>query len=67
VDSSLAESAAELLLASVCAERANHTFGVTALFLWKIGFLSHHFGSSYARKPTKGSKDLECCLDPNTA
>ena len=27
------------------------------LFLPKIGFLSHNFGSRYARKPIKGSKD----------
>jgi len=53
---SLAQSAAGLWLAKICPERGNHLF---CYFLSKIRFLSHGFGSRYARKPFNGSKDMD--------
>jgi len=59
LNSSLAQSAAELWLTKVWPEIANAIFCVTYLFLSKIGFLSHNFSSRYARKSNKGSKDTD--------
>jgi len=61
LNSSLAQSAAEVWLAKICPVNANHTFCVT-LFLSKIEFLSYNLGSSYARKPIKGFKDIDFSL-----
>jgi len=65
VNSSLAQSAAELWLTKTCSERANYTFRETFLFLSKFGSLSHNFGSRYARKPFKGSKNSDHSLVSN--
>jgi len=58
LNSSLAQSTAELWLTKVWPEMANDTFCVTFLFLSKM-FFSHNFGSRYASKPIKGSKDAD--------
>jgi len=66
VNSSLSSSsAAELWLTKTCSERANYIFRETFLFLSKFGFLSHNFGSRYARKPFKGSKNSDHSLVSN--
>jgi len=62
LNSSIAQSAAELWLDKMWPEVGNDTFCVTFLFLSKIGFLSHNFGFRYARKPIKGSKDADFSL-----
>jgi len=59
LNSSLAQSSAELWLAKSCPERTNHTIRVNFWFLSKIECLSHNFGSRYARKTIKGSKDSD--------
>jgi len=41
---------------------ANDTFCLTFLFLSKMGFLSHNFGSRYASKPINNSKDTDYSL-----
>jgi len=43
-------------------ERENHIFCETFWILSKTGFLRHTFGSSYARKSIKGSKDADHSL-----
>jgi len=58
LNSSLARSAAELWLAKVCPEMANVTFCETLIFV-KNCFLSHKFGSRYASRSIKGSKDAD--------
>jgi len=62
LNSSLAQSAAKLWLVKFCPERANHTFFVTFSVLTKIRFLSHDFGSRYARKLLKGSNNVDLGL-----
>ena len=57
LNSSLAQFAAELWRTKICPERANHIFLGSFLFFSKIGFLSHNFGSRYATKPIKPSKE----------
>jgi len=38
------------MASKICPERVNHTFDVTFLFLLKIRFLSHNFGSTYTNQ-----------------
>jgi len=64
LNSSLTQSAAELLLAKICPERANYVFCETFWILSKTGFLSHNFGSRYTSKSVKGSKDVDHSLVP---
>jgi len=59
LNSSLAQSAAELWLAKVWPQMANITFSETFLFLSKSGFFRHNFGSSNS---IKGSKDADHSL-----
>jgi len=62
LNSSLAQSAAELWLTRAWPEIANVTFCETFLCLSKTGFLSHNFGSRYASKSIKGSKHADQSL-----
>jgi len=62
VNSSLAQSAVMLGMAKVCPEMINDAFCVTFIFFSKIGFLSHSFGSKYASKPIKDSKETDSRL-----
>jgi len=50
----------------VCPERANYTFYETFRILSKTGFLSCNFGSRYASKSIKGSKDADFDLVSKT-
>jgi len=59
LNSSLAQSAAELLLAKFFPERENYVFSETFSILPKIGFFSHNFGYRYASKSIKGSTDAD--------
>jgi len=59
LNSSLAQSAAELQLAKVCPEREKYAFFETFLILPKTGFLTHNFGYRYASRSIKGSIDAD--------
>ena len=62
LNSSLAQSAAELWLTKVWPEMANVTFCETFWFLSKARFLRHNFSSRYANKLMKSSKDTDHSL-----
>jgi len=59
LNSSLAQSAAELWLARVCPKRANYAFSEKFGIRTKTGFLAHNFGYRYASKSIKGSIDAD--------
>jgi len=59
LNSSLAQSAAELWLAKVCPERANYAFSEKFLITPKTGYLTHNFGYRYASMSIQGSSDME--------
>ena len=62
MNSSLAQSAAELWLAKVCPERANFAFSEKFRIRPTTGFLTHNFGYRYASKSIKGSTDADVDL-----
>jgi len=66
LNSSLAQSAAELWLAKVFPERANYAFSERFVIFPKTGFLSHNFGYRYASKSIKDSFDADFDLVYNT-
>jgi len=53
LNTSLAQSAAELWLTQIYPDRAYHAFRGTSLYLSNIGFLNHNFGSRNAGMPIK--------------
>jgi len=57
LNSSLAQSAAELWPVKVCPKRANYAFSEKFGIRPKTGFLAHNFGYRYASKSIKGSID----------
>jgi len=59
LNSSLAQSAAQLWLVKLCPERENYTFSEKFWILLKTRFFSHNFGSRYASKSFKGSIDAD--------
>jgi len=59
LNSSLAQSAAELWLTKVCPKRANYAFSEKFRIRPKTGFLAHNFGHRYAGKSIKGSIDTD--------
>jgi len=59
LNSSLAQSAAELWLAKVFPERANYAFSEKVGIRPKTGFLTHNFGYRYASKSIQGSIDAD--------
>jgi len=59
LNSSLAQSAAELCLAKVCPKRANYAFSEKFGFRPKTFFLAHNFGYRYASKSIQGSIDAD--------
>ena len=59
LNSSLAQSAAELYLAKVFPEREKHAFFETFWYLPKTVFLTHNFGYRYARRSIQGSLDAD--------
>ena len=59
LNSSLAQSDAELWLAKLHPKRENYAFAGTFWIWTKTGFLTHNFGYRYASKSTKGSTDAD--------
>ena len=59
LNSSLAQSAAELWLAKVCPERPKYVFSEKFWIRPKTGFLTHNFGNRYASKSIQGSIDAD--------
>ena len=62
-NSSLAQSAGESWPVMAMGIKYPGSAFVEVEFLPHFWFLSHHFGSRYARKPIKGFKDLDDSLD----
>jgi len=62
LNSSLAQSAAELWLAKVCPERANYAFSKKFGIGPNTRFLTHNFGYRYASKSIMGSVDADIGL-----
>ena len=59
LNSSLAQSAAELWLAKVCPERVNYAFSEKFWIRPKTGFLTHNFGYRYAGMSIQSSIDAD--------
>jgi len=59
LNSSLAQSAAELWLAKVCPKKANCAFSEKFRIRPKTVFFTHNFGYRYAGKSIKGSIDAD--------
>ena len=57
LNSSLAQTSAELWLAKVCPERENYAFSEKFWIRPKTGFLTRNFGYRYASKSIQGSID----------
>jgi len=62
LNSSLAQSAAELWLAKVCPAKVNYAFSEKLGIMTKTGLLTNNFGYRYATKSIKSSVDADVDL-----